>query len=313
MEGAATATEMEDLLLALRTKGETSEEVAGAAESLRTFMVRVTARPEGLIDTCGTGGGGTTTFNISSASSFIAVGAGVRIAKHGNRSHTTRSGSADLFESLGIDIGLPPARAASVLEEVGLVFLFAPQYHPAMRHLAPTRKKLGVSTVMNLVGPLVNPAGVRRQVMGVYERAKGPLVASALAQLGADHAIVMHAEVGMDEISPAGGTEIWEVQKGGVTHWLLDPAQFGLASDDLSGLAGGDPGANADRVERLLDGDEGDETGRCAVLLNAAAAIYVAEEGMTFSEAVDRARGSLESGEAKRVLDRLRRAAPGGA
>lgn len=310
VEGAASPAEMERLLLGLRSKGETAEEIAGAAESLRAIMVRITARPERLIDTCGTGGGGTSTFNISSAASFVAAGAGARIAKHGNRSHTTRSGSADLFESLGIDIALPPERAEVVLEEVGLVFLFAPQYHPAMRHIAPTRKKLGVSTVMNLVGPLANPAAVRRQVMGVFDRRKGPLVAAALAGLGTDHAIVLHAAVGMDEVSPSGVTEIWEVREGNVGYWRLDPASFGFACDDLEALAGADPASNAERVERLLAGAREDVAGRCAVLLNATAAIYVAEGAISFSEAADRARLSLEGGAALAVLEKLRQAAP---
>jgi anthranilate phosphoribosyltransferase len=310
MEGRAMPGEMEALLLGLRAKGETAEEIAGAAESLRAVMVRITARRDRLIDTCGTGGGGVSTFNISSAASFIAVAAGVRIAKHGNRSHTTRSGSADLFESLGIDIGLTPDRAETVLEDVGLVFLFAPQYHPAMRHIAPTRKKLGVSTVMNLVGPLVNPAAVRRQVMGVFAASRGPLVAEALANLGAERAIVMHAKVGMDEISPAGETEIWEITGQQVRHWVLEPADYGLACDDIEALAGGDPSVNAARVEQLLSGDEGDRPGRCAVLLNAAAAIYVSEDGTSFADAVGRARRALESGGAREVLEKLRAVAP---
>ncbi|MEO8202099.1 MAG: anthranilate phosphoribosyltransferase [Gemmatimonadota bacterium] len=307
MDGTATADQMERLLLALRSLGETSEEIAGAADSLRAVMVRLSARPGALVDTCGTGGGRITTFNISSASSFVAAGAGVRVAKHGNRSHTTRSGSADLFESLGVDIGLSAERAGEVLGQIGLVFLFAPQYHPAMRHVGPTRKKLGVSTIMNLVGPLANPAGVRRQVMGVFDATKGPTVADALLRLGAEHAVVVHAQTGMDEISPSGMTDIWEVKEDRITHWLLDPEEFGLACHDLPALAGGDSSLNAARVERLLSRERDDDVGRCAVLLNAAAAIYVAEQGISFSEAVDRARSSLENGAAEKVLHDLRR------
>jgi anthranilate phosphoribosyltransferase len=310
MEGNADLDEIERLLLALRAKGESAEEVAGAAESLRRVMLRLTLSQDRLIDTCGTGGGGTSTFNISSAASFVAAGAGVRIAKHGNRSHTTRSGSADLFESLGIDIALPPERAQKVLDEVGIVFLFAPQYHPAMRHVAPVRKKLAVSTIMNLAGPLSNPAGVRRQVMGVFDRSRGPVVAEALARLNTRHAVVVHAIIGMDEISPTGETEIWEVKDGVVTPWTIDPAALGLACANLPALEGEGPGENARRVERLLNGEREDEAGRCAVLLNAAAAIYVSEDGVSLREAADRARASLEDGAAARVLTTLRAAAP---
>jgi anthranilate phosphoribosyltransferase len=310
MEGNAHPTDIERLLLGLRAKEESAEEVAGAAESLRGVMLRLTTSQERLIDTCGTGGGGTRTFNISSAASFIAAGAGVRIAKHGNRSHTTRSGSADLFESLGVDIALPPDRAVEVLDRVGLVFLFAPQYHPAMRHVAPVRKKLGVSTIMNLVGPLSNPAGVRRQVMGVFDRSRGPIVAEALSRLNTRHAVVIHAQIGMDEISPAGETEVWEVRNDRVTSWTIAPSWLGLACEDLHALEGGEPEENARRVERLLEDSRHDEAGRCAVLLNAAAAIYVSEDGLTFPDAADRARTSLETGAARSVLANLRDAAP---
>ncbi len=312
MEGKADPSEVESLLIALRARGENADEVAGAVDSLRAVMITVDAGQDRLVDTCGTGGGGTPTFNISSAASFVAAGAGVRIAKHGNRSHTTRSGSADLFEALGIDIGLGPEEAKKVLASVGLVFLYAPHYHPAMRHVAPIRKKLGVSTIMNLVGPVANPAHVERQAMGVFDRSRGPVVAEALRQLNRKHALVMHARAGMDEISPAGETEVWEVRSDQVTTWMLDPKTLGLECADLTALAGGSPAENAIRTERLLMGDAGDEAGRCAVLLNAAAAIYVSEDGLSLEMAAERARDSLASGAAGRVLLDLRRAAPAG-
>jgi len=311
MAGEATAVQTAALLMGLRAKGETAEEVAGAAQALRQAMVRLEAGHDGMIDTCGTGGGRVGTLNISTAAAFIVAGAGVPVAKHGNRSYTSRSGSADVLEALGVDIGLPPARAAVVLRETGLVFLFAPTYHPAMRHVGPVRKELGVATIMNLLGPLANPAGVRRQVIGVSSEDRAPLVAAALAHLGAAHALVVHAAVGMDEVSPSGSTKVWEIRDGGVTRWEVDPAALGLECHELDDLAGGEPEDNARRMERLLDG-RGASAERCAVLLNAAAALYVSGRGWTLADAVSQARASLESGAALRALTALRLAAPAG-
>jgi len=311
MRGDASPVLTAALLMGLRSKGETAEEVAGAAHALRCAMVRLEAGdPDALVDTCGTGGGRVGTLNLSTAAAFLVAGAGIPVVKHGNRSYTSRSGSADVLEALGIDIGIPSARAAEVLRRVGLVFLFAPIYHPAMRHVGPVRKELGVSTIMNLLGPLANPAGVRRQVVGVASEDRAPLVAEALARLGASHALVLHAAVGMDEVSPAGTTQVWEVRNGQVTHWEIAPETHGLACDDLDGLAGGGPAENAERIERLLGG-EGMAVERCALLLNAAAALYVSGNGWTLEESVARARQALESGAGAEVLERLREAAPG--
>jgi anthranilate phosphoribosyltransferase len=310
MQGAATPVQAAALLMGLRAKGETAEEVAGAALALRCAMVSLdTGNAAALVDTCGTGGGRVGTLNISTAAAFIVAGAGVPVAKHGNRSYTSRSGSADVLEALGIDISLPPDRAAGVLQAAGLVFLFAPVYHPAMRHLAPIRKELGVTTIMNLLGPLVNPAGVTRQVVGVGERSRAPLMAEALAVLGARHALVLHAAVGMDEISPAGATFVWEIRDGRSSTWELTPARYGLECEDLDGLAGGEPSENGARIEQLLQGD-GDPAVRCAVLLNAAAALYVSGNGWSFEQAAEKARGALENGAGAQVLGRLRAAAP---
>ncbi len=312
MRGDATPVQTAALLMGLRAKGETAEELAGAAHALRCAMVRVEgAAGDGLVDTCGTGGGRVGTLNISTAAAFVVAGAGVPVAKHGNRSFTSRSGSADVLEALGIDISIAPARAAGVLREAGLVFLFAPTYHPAMRHVGPVRKELGVTTIMNLLGPLANPAGVRRQVIGVATADRAPLVAAAVARLGADHALVVHAAVGMDEVSPSGTTRVWEVRDGSVTDWEVSPNALGLDCDDLDALAGGTPEENAHRVERLLGG-EGARVERCAVLLNAAAALYVSGRGWTMVEAAKRATESLESAAAARALAALRAAAPGG-
>ncbi len=311
MRGEATPVQTAALLMGLRAKGETADEVAGAARALRLAMVRVVVEHPGrLVDTCGTGGGRVGTLNLSTAAAFVVAGGGIPVAKHGNRSFTSRSGSADVLEALGVDIQLTAERAAAVLCEAGLVFLFAPSFHPAMRHVAPVRKELGVATIMNLLGPLVNPAGVTRQVIGVADQDRAPLVASALARLEATHALVLHAEVGMDEVSPCGPTRVWEVREGTVTEWVIEPRRYGLECDDLDELAGGEPAQNAERIERLLAGGEGTPAIRCAVLLNAAAALYVSGQRWTFGQAVERATRALESGAGMGVLDRLRRAAP---
>ena len=311
MRGEATPVQAAALLMGLRAKGETAEELAGAARALRLAMLRVEVeRAERLVDTCGTGGGRVGTLNLSTAAAFVVAGAGVPVAKHGNRSYTSRSGSADVLEALGVAIDLNAEAAAAVLREAGLVFLFAPTFHPAMRHVGPVRRELGVPTIMNLLGPLVNPAGVARQVIGVADQSRAPLVAAALARLGATHALVLHAAVGMDEVSPSGRTMVWEVCDGAVAEWAIEPERYGLACDDLEGLAGGEPRENAERIERLLAGDDGMPAVRCAVLLNAAAGLYVSGGGLSFAEAAERARAVLESGAAVEALERLRRAAP---
>jgi anthranilate phosphoribosyltransferase len=310
MRGEASPVQTAALLMGLRAKGETSDEVAGAVLALRCAMIRLEAEdPHLLVDTCGTGGGRVGTLNISTAAAFIVAGAGVPVAKHGNRSYTSRSGSADVLEALRVNIDLAPATALDVLRSVGLTFLFAPTYHPAMRHVGPVRKELGVATIMNLLGPLANPAGVMRQVVGVADAARAKLVAETLAVLGTKHALVLHAAVGMDEISPSGATLVWDVSEGRVTTWEVEPATFGLECDDLAVLAGGEPAENALRIEQLLAGDA-ERVVRCAVLLNAGAALYVSAKGWSFKEALGRAKESLASGAAAQVLARLRKAAP---
>ena len=312
MRGEATPAQLGGLLLALRAKGETAEEVAGAARALRAAMIRVPAAGAHLVDTCGTGGGAITTFNISTAAAFVAAGAGASVAKHGNRSFTSQCGSADVIEALGVRIALDATQAAHALQEACITFLFAPHFHPAMKHAAPVRRELGVPSVMNLLGPLANPAGVRRQVVGVADRERAPLMAEALARLGTEHALVVHGEVGMDEISPTGATAVWEVRGGAVTSWRLDPARYGLAIADVAALRGGKPGVNAERVEGLLRNEPGDPAGAAAVLLNAAAAIYVAGLARTYDDGLARAREALGSGSARRALERLRAASTSG-
>ncbi len=310
MRGEATPAQIAALLMGLRVKGETPEEVAGAARALRDAMIPVEAAGDHLVDTCGTGGGTVSTFNISTAAAFVAAGAGASVAKHGNRSFTSRCGSADVLEALGVPISLDAAAAARVLRDACITFLFAPNLHPAMRHAGPVRRELAVPSVMNLLGPLANPARVRRQVVGVADPDRAPLVAGALARLGAEHALVVHGRVGMDEISPRGITDVWEVRGGRVSTWEVDPATYGLAIPDAAALQGGDPAADAARIEGLLaDGaSAGDHAGQAALLLNAGAAIYVAGIAPSYEDGIARARRVVATGAARAALERLRRA-----
>jgi anthranilate phosphoribosyltransferase len=310
MSGEATPAQIGGLLLGLRAKGETADELAGAARALRDAMVRVGTAQTHLVDTCGTGGGTVSTFNISTVAAFVAAGAGAVVPKHGNRSYTSRCGSADVLEALGIRIVLDAASASRVLDEARVVFLFAPSFHPAMKHVGPVRRELGTPTLMNLVGPLANPASVKRQVIGVAESDRAGIVAAALVRLGAEHALVVHGRVGMDEISPQGVTDVWEVKDGAVRTWEIDPERFRLAIGDVTELQGGEPAANAERLERILTngGGAADPAGLSAVLLNAGAAIYVAGIAGSLAEGIGRAREVVASGAARAALDRLRKA-----
>jgi len=310
MAGDATAVQVAALLTALRVKGETAHEIAGAARALRRAMRVVTLETvEQVVDTCGTGGGAVGTLNVSTGAAFIVAGAGVPVAKHGNRSFTSRSGSADVLEALGVRIELEPREVPRVLEEAGLAFLFAPGFHPAMRHAAPVRRELAMTTIMNLLGPLANPAGVVRQVLGVADRRRAPLLAEALRLLGCRHALVVHADVGMDEVSPVGCTHVWEVTSAGVSDWRLDPRELGVTGGALEALAGGEPDENAARLAAILSG--GERGAACdAMLLNAAAALYVSGRGWSLPQSMEEARRSLANGAARQSLERLRRAAP---
>jgi len=310
MAGDATAVQVAALLTALRVKGETAHEIAGAARALRRAMRVVTLETvEQVVDTCGTGGGAVGTLNVSTGAAFIVAGAGVPVAKHGNRSFTSRSGSADVLEALGVRIELEPREVPRVLEEAGLAFLFAPGFHPAMRHAAPVRRELAMTTIMNLLGPLANPAGVVRQVLGVADRRRAPLLAEALRLLGCQHALVVHADVGMDEVSPVGCTHVWEVTSAGVSDWRLDPRELGVTGGALEALAGGEPDENAARLAAILSG--GERGAACdAMLLNAAAALYVSGRGWSLPQSMEEARRSLANGAARQSLERLRRATP---
>jgi anthranilate phosphoribosyltransferase len=308
MDGSATEIQMAGLLMGLRAKGVSPSEVAGGVRALRTAMIPVPFdEPDRLVDTAGTGGGDLTTFNISTAAAFVVAGAGVPVAKHGNRSFTSKSGSADVLEALGVRIELTPDQMSTILAEVGIVFMFAPLLHPAMRHVGPVRRGLGVRTMMNLLGPLTNPAGARRQVIGVSDDSLIPLISGALRELGHLRALVVHGEPGMDEVSPLGTTRVCELRGGAVHEYVLDPADFDLPPADPEGIGGGEPADNAAIIEGVL---RGETTGaaRTAVVLNAAAAILAADLVDSWAEAIGRASATIDSGAAAAALDALRSA-----
>jgi anthranilate phosphoribosyltransferase len=305
MAGTATEAQMAGLLVALRAKGVRPVEVAGGVRALRRAMVPVEAgRPGELVDTAGTGGGRVTTFNISTAAALVAAGDGVRIAKHGNRSFTSRSGSADVLEALGVKIALHPERMGEILDEVGIVFMFAPLLHPAMRHVGPVRRELGIATVMNILGPLTNPAGARRQVIGVADPSLVDLLVGTLAELGHIRAMVVHGEAGMDEISPSGVTRVAELSEGRVRTFEVAPESVGLDPVDLDALQGGEPEDNAEVILSVLRGESGAPL--TVTLLNAAAAICVSGAAPTLAEGVTRARASVDEGRAMDAYHRLR-------
>lgn len=309
MRGEATAVQIAALLMGLRVQGEDAATIAAVARALREAMVRLPADdPASLVDTCGTGGGAIGTFNISTAAALVAAGAGARIAKHGNRSFTSRSGSADVLEALGVRADPPVELMRRALDESGIAFMYAPAMHPAMRHVGPVRRELAVPTVMNVVGPLANPAMAGRQVVGVADPARAPLIAGALAELGAVHAMVVHGEPGLDEVSPLGPTRVYEVRGGAVAaEWAIDPGALGMRAADAGDLAGGEPEENARVVLDVLGGG-GRAGARAAVLLNAGAAVYVAGLEPTYEAAVERARAALDGGLGMRTLERLRAA-----
>jgi anthranilate phosphoribosyltransferase len=308
MRGEATAIQVAALLSALRATGESAEVVAGVVRALRTAMISLPAEdPDGLVDTCGTGGGAVPTFNISTAAAIVAAGAGVRIAKHGNRSFTTKCGSADVLEALGVAIDVPVVTMEASLREAGIVFMFAPLMHPAMRHVGPVRRELGIPTVMNIVGPLANPARAGRQVVGVADIERAPILAGALSRLGSIHAMVVYGEPGLDEVSPLGPTHVVEVLNGSTTRWTIHPEEHGFKKIAHADLAGSEPADNARIILAILDG-KGTSGARAATILNAAAAIYVSGRVKTYADGVASAKKSIDSGEAKAVLERLRRA-----
>jgi anthranilate phosphoribosyltransferase len=308
MEGRASPVQLAALLVALRVRGETPQEIAGGVRALRRAMIPVPAPADYvLVDTCGTGGGAVTTFNISTAAAFVAAGAGVRVAKHGNRSFTSRCGSADVLSALGVRIELTPEQMAAVLAHAGLVFMFAPLLHPAMRHVAPVRRELAMPTIMNVLGPLTNPAGARRQVVGVSHPALMPLIAGALRELGHERALVVHGEPGLDELSPIGVTTVHELLNGEILTYQVDPRTFGGTYHDAHELRGLEPEQNAALLLAVLE-DRAPDVARLAVTLNAGAAIYLSGLADSLREGWQLAEAALADGKGMEALARLRAA-----
>jgi anthranilate phosphoribosyltransferase len=303
MRGDATPAQIGGFLVALRLKGETADEIAGCAEAMRAHVLRVTPDRDDLVDTCGTGGDGGRTFNISTAAAIVAAAAGAAVAKHGNRAVSSASGSADVLEALDFSLEQPPERIARSIDELGFGFMFAPAHHPAMRHAAPVRKELAARTVFNVLGPLTNPAGARAQVIGVYAPDLVPTIAEVLAQLGARRAFVVHGFAGIDELSPAGPNLVCEVVDGGVRERTIDPAELGIPPCAPDDLLGGSPAENAACIRAVFAGDGGGK--RDAVLLNAAGAIAAAGHAEDLREGLELARAAVDGGAALERLDEL--------
>jgi anthranilate phosphoribosyltransferase len=303
MRGEATPAQIGGLLVALRLKGETADEIAGFAEAMRDHVLSVRPERDDLVDTAGTGGDGARTFNISTAAALVAAAAGAGVAKHGNRAVSSSSGSADVLEALGFDLEQEPARIARSIDELGFGFLFAPSHHPAMRHAAPVRKELAARTVFNVLGPLTNPAGARAQVVGVYAPELVQTIAEVLARLGSRRAFVVHGAGGVDELSPAGPNLVYEVVDGGVRKREIDPADFGVPRCDPSELVGGEPAENAAIVGEIFGGAKGAK--REAVLLNAAGAIAASGHADDLREGYELAREAVDSGAAAERLEAL--------
>ena len=302
MEGRAGEVQTAAFLIALRAKGETVAELVGLARTMRRLAAAVDVPRDDLVDTAGTGGG-PSTFNISTAAALVAAGAGCAVAKHGNRSSTSRSGSADLLEALGVRIDLAPAAIARCIDEVGFGFMFAPRHHAAMKHVVPVRKELGVRTIFNFLGPLTNPAGASRQLLGVSDRRYQETIAEALVGLGCERALVVCSDDGVDELSVAGRTRVVEVVDGGTDEWFVTPEDLGMPRVDLAAIAGGAPEGNAAVVRGVLAGEPG--PARDVVALNAGAAILAAGAAHDLAAGVERATEALDSGAAEGVLGRL--------
>jgi len=304
MDGRAQPSQIAGLLMALALKGERPSEMVGFARAMRERATKLPAPVDDVFDTCGTGGDGAHTFNVSTATALVLAGAGVKVAKHGNRAVSSRAGSADVFEALGVSLEASPETVHRSLEAAGIAFFFAPLWHPSMRHAAVPRRELGVRTAFNLLGPLTNPAGARRQVVGVSRPEHTELVARTLAALGTTRAWVVHGAGGLDEISTLGHTKVSEVRDGTVNTFYVHPADVGLPVATREELAGGTAEENAELVRRLLEGEPGPR--RDIVLLNAAAALLVAGRAATLGEGLTLAARSIDEGAAAGALDRLR-------
>jgi anthranilate phosphoribosyltransferase len=303
MDGAATPAQIAAYLMGLRLKGETVEEIAGSVRAMRAKAVRIAVGDPLVVDTCGTGGDGAHTFNISTTTAIVVAGAGLTVAKHGNRSVSSKSGSADVLSALGVEIDLSTERVADCIDEVGIAFLFAPLYHGAMKHCAGPRQEMGIRTMLNLLGPLTNPAGATIQVLGVYESQLTSLLGNVLMHLGSQHCFVVHGMDGLDEITLTAKSQISEATGGILSNYLLDPAEFGLALVPAKQLAGGTPQENAAITRDILQGRKGPK--RDIVCLNAAPALVAARKATSLQDGFLLAGQAIDSGAAAEKLARL--------
>jgi len=303
LEGKGTHAQMASFLTALRMKGETPDEITGSVKAMREMAITLKLNSPDAIDTCGTGGDRAGTFNVSTAAAIVAAGAGVVVAKHGNRAVSGNCGSADVFEKLGVKITLHPDEVAKCINTVGIGFMFAPEFHSAMRHAAEVRREIGIRTVFNILGPLSNPAEVTRQVVGVYSSDLAGLFASTLLKLGVKKAYIVHGEDGLDEITVCGKTEIKEIDDEKVLSYTISPEDFGMVRHSRDEISGGDAAFNRDIIIRILKGSEGAR--RDIVLLNAAAAIAVSGKAPNIKDGLALARESIDSGSAYRKLQAL--------
>ena len=304
MEGAATPAQVAGFVVALRAKGETTDEIVGLVKTMRAYGAKVPlpAHYE-VLDTCGTGGDRTGTFNVSTAAAIVCAGAGVKIAKHGNRAASSRCGSADVLEALGVKLDLTPDQVAACIERAGMGFCFAPLFHPAMRHAGAPRRELGIATVFNFLGPLTNPAGATRQALGVSDAQMLPKMVDTLGKLGSKHVLGFHGHQGLDELATSGPSRVLELKDGTTTEWTIDPAELGLEPAPLDAIAGGDATENADAIRSILAGEKGPK--RDVVVLNAAAGLMAAGRVEDMKAGLDMASEAIDSGGAARVLDLL--------
>jgi anthranilate phosphoribosyltransferase len=302
IKGEVNAVQIGAFLAALRTKGASAEEIVALIEGMRKHMV-VISGIKGAVDTCGTGGDGSGTFNVSTTVAFVVAGAGVPVVKHGNRAASSLCGSADVLEALGVTIMLKPEQAQEVMKAVGMLFLFAPLYHPAMKHIAPVRKELGVRTVFNVLGPFLNPARVKRQLIGVPSPAMAKKLAQVGAQLGYEHLLIVSSSTGMDEISVSRPTQVYEVKGKEIKLKIVNPQKLGFKKSSLKSIQGGSAEENAQIIRDILAGEKGAR--RDIVVLNSAYALYAAGKAVTITQGIKLAEQSIDSGSAKKVLEQL--------
>jgi len=304
MDGAATPAQVAGFVVALRAKGETTEEIVGLVTVMREYGEKVPLRGGyDVLDTCGTGGDRSGTFNVSTAAAIVCAGAGVKVAKHGNRAASSRCGSADVLEAFGVRLDLTPEQVAACIERAGIGFCFAPIFHPAMRHAGAPRRELGVATVFNFLGPLTNPAGATRQALGVSDPKMLPRMVETLGRLGSNHVVAFHGDRGLDELATSGPSRVLELKDGEMREWTIDPAELGLEPAPVEAIAGGSAAENASTIRRLLDGETGPK--RDVVVLNAAAGLLAADRVQDMSAGLAMAEESIDSGNARTALGLL--------